>query len=272
MFNSKKKTITLFDMDGTLTEARKPFDRDLFPVLSKLANVSDIGIVSGSDYEYIKEQMHFIMYTSSLRYMTHIFPCNGTKHYTPPEHSDDDFTLKYEVNMRDEIGVEPFRDLMRMILKQQVAHSSKLPSLSGHFVDYRGSMINWCPIGRKASQQQREEFVRWDASYNFRGVEMLYLSTFKTLHANNIQIKLGGDTSFDIYPEGWDKTYCLRHLQNYNKIYFVGDRCGLGGNDKELYDELQPNNSFATKNPKNTIEIVEKLIYKILKEGSYQFT
>ena len=47
-------------MDGTLTEARKPFDRDLFPVLSKLANVSDIGIVSGSDYEYIKEQMHFL--------------------------------------------------------------------------------------------------------------------------------------------------------------------------------------------------------------------
>ena len=111
-------------MDGTLTEARKPFDRDLFPVLSKLANVSDIGIVSGSDYEYIKEQMHFIMYTSSLRYMTHIFPCNGTKHYTPPNIVTMTLPLHAEVNMRDKIGSKPFRDLMSMILKQQVAHSS----------------------------------------------------------------------------------------------------------------------------------------------------
>ena len=101
---------------------------------------------------------------------------------------------------------------------------------------------------------------------------MLYLSTFKTLHANDIKIKLGGDTSFDIYPEGWDKTYCLKHLENYNKIYFIGDRCGAGGNDKELYDKLQPSNSFATKDPKNTIQIVENLIHNVIKEGSYQFT
>ena len=37
-----------------------------------------------------------------FRYMTHVFPCNGTKHYTP-EHSDDNFTLEYEVNMQREI-------------------------------------------------------------------------------------------------------------------------------------------------------------------------
>ena len=263
MFNSKKKTITLFDMDGTLTEARQAFDRELFPVLSKLANVSDIGIVSGSDYDYIVEQMYFLIHKTSLRYMTQIFPCNGTKHYTPPEHSDDNFTLKSEVNMQSEIGEHAFRELMRLILKQQVTHDSNLPSLSGHFVDYRGSMINWCPIGRNATQKQREEFVRWDASYNFRSVELMRLSSFKFIQKNNLQIKLGGDTSFDIYPKGWDKTYCLRHLKNYESIYFVGDRCGVGGNDKELYDRLQPNNSFATKDPKNTAKIIEKLICKI---------
>jgi len=258
-----RKTITLFDMDGTLTEARQAFDKDLFPALSKLSSVSDIGIVSGSDYNYIVEQMHFLMHSSSLRYMTHIFPCNGTKHYTPPEHSAGDFKLTYEVNMRDEIGEDCFKELMKLILKQQVAYSSKLPSLSGHFVDYRNSMINWCPIGRNASQQQRDEFVQWDTSFNFRGVELLYLTTFGTIEDNNIEIKLGGDTSFDIYPKGWDKTHCLRHLTDYDSIYFVGDRCGPGGNDKELYEKLQPNNSFATVNPSNTAKIVEKIISKI---------
>ena len=109
-------------MDGTLTEARQAFDRDLFPILSKLANVSDIGIVSGSDYNYIVEQMHFLMRKSSLRYTTHIFPCNGTKHYTPPEHSDEDFKLIHEVNMQDEIGENCFKELMGLILKQQVSY------------------------------------------------------------------------------------------------------------------------------------------------------
>lgn len=258
-----KNIITLFDMDGTLTEPRQSFDTALFPVLSKLADVSDIGIVSGSDYGYIQEQLHFLMHKTSLRYQTHIFPCNGTKHYTPPELSSDDFTLKYEVDMWDEIGEETFRSLMNFILKRQSSYASDVPCLSGHFVDYRGSMINWCPIGRNANQKQREAFVRWDTSYNFRGIELLYLNSLELFKENNLVTKLGGDTSFDIFPEGWDKTYCLKHLEEYNDVFFVGDRCGEGGNDKELYDVLQPNKSFSTINPERTAKIINSIISKI---------
>ncbi len=258
-----KNIITLFDMDGTLTEPRKSFDKSLFPVLSRLADISDIGIVSGSDYNYILEQLHFLMHKTSLRYKTHILPCNGTKHYTPPEHSSDDFTLKYEVDMRSHIGDEPFRDLMNLILSRQHSYASDLPCLSGHFVDYRGSMINWCPIGRNASQQERDRFVRWDTSLNFRSVELLYLSTQEIFKSNNLSVKLGGDTSFDIFPKGWDKTYCLKHMKSYDNVFFIGDRCGAGGNDKEIFDLLQPNNSFSTSCPDRTGEIIKTIISKI---------
>jgi len=261
------KTITLFDMDGTLTEPRKEFDKSLLRVLSELSSISDIGIVSGSDYNYISEQLHFLMYKTSLRYKLQLFPCNGTKHYTPPEHSDDDFELKYEVNMQEQVGEETFQELIGLILKQQVSYSSKLPCLSGHFVDYRGSMINWCPIGRNASQKQREQFVQWDTSFNFRDHAMNYFNGFPFLLENNIQVKLGGDTSFDIYPAGWDKTYCLNHLSEYDNIYFVGDRCGVGGNDKELFDKLQPDKSFATTGPENTASIINFLISNVTQDG-----
>ena len=30
----------------------------------------------------------------------------------------------------------------------------------------------------------------------------------------DVDIKLGGETSFDIYPKGWDKTYCLKNFKN----------------------------------------------------------
>ena len=43
--------------------------------------------------------------------------------------------------------------------------------------------------------------------------------------------------SFDVFPIGWDKTYCLRHLQAYNfkTIHFFGDKTYEGGNDFEIF-------------------------------------
>ena len=38
-----------------------------------------------------------------------------------------------------------------------------------------------------------------------------------------LMIALGGETSFDIYPIGWDKTYAMKHFKGY-KIYFIGSR------------------------------------------------
>ena len=262
-----KSIITLFDMDGTLTEPRRSYERKLDAVLSELSTISDIGIVSGSDYKYIKEQMRHFLTNTCMRYDTHVFPCNGTKHYTPPDLSSDTFTLKYEVDMREEMGSDCYYELVSILLREQAKHMSSLPSLTGHFVDCRGSMINWCPIGRNADQQQREAFVQWDTSFNFRSIELLYLANLQRINELGLTVKLGGDTSFDIFPTGWDKTYCLRHLTDYEEIWFVGDRCGVGGNDKELYDHLGAK-AFQTKSPNNTISIIKEDIIPHISGGS----
>ena len=80
-----------------------------------------------------------------------------------------------------------------------------------------------------------------------------------------ITAALGGSTSFDIYPTGWDKTYVLKHLTLYDQIYFVGDKCKPGGNDHALYEKLKKinkHNSFETESPENTVEIIEELMRK----------
>jgi hypothetical protein len=43
---------------------------------------------------------------------------------------------------------------------------------------------------------------------------------------NKINFLLGGQISFDVFPDGWDKRYALKHLQkdNVEKIYFFGDK------------------------------------------------
>ena len=76
----------------------------------------------------------------------------------------------------------------------------------------------------------------------------------------DITVALGGSTSFDIYPLGWNKTYGLKHYPD-EEVYFIGDKCTKGGNDWHIYEALQSEKrSWSTTGPKDTIKIVNNLI------------
>lgn len=42
----------------------------------------------------------------------------------------------------------------------------------------------------------------------------------------DLTYSIGGKISFDIFPHGWDKTYCLRHVEDehFEEIHFFGDK------------------------------------------------
>ena len=162
--------------------------------------------------------------------------------------------------MREEIGELRFSTIMQFILKRQsLLHLYNIP-LTGHFIDYRGSMINWCPIGRNANDSDREEFIKFDMKEPslFRTEEITGFKKFLVRNdwQNSVEIRLGGETSFDIYPTGWDKTYSLNFFKNYD-CWFVGDQCGPSGNDSEIYQKLRPNGkSFEVLNTKETLRLI----------------
>ena len=129
-------------------------------------------------------------------------------------------------------------------------------------------MINWCPIGRSATPSEREAFVDWDTSFTptYREDERGWLLQDLKSKKLNLEVKCGGDTSFDIYPAGWDKTYSLEHFPDYD-IWFVGDKCEIGGNDKELFDYLYlKGKSFKTTGPDLTLQIIQEKIIPNLKK------
>ena len=266
------KKIVLFDMDGTLTPPRKELDRDLIPALRELAKVSDIGIVTGSDHNYVLQQMGLLMENSEIRYKLHILPCNGTKYYPPPQAATQSHQLAFEKNMREELGELGFTTIMRHILQRQAQlHLYNIP-MTGHFIDYRGSMINWCPIGRNANDEQRKFFVHYDTAYERTYREQLKEQLERKLRHNSvlkhITIKFGGSTSFDIYPNGWDKRYCLTHFNDW-ETWFVGDKCEDGGNDQELYEHLfDEGQSFKTEDTNQTRLIIDEQIIPNLLQNS----
>jgi hypothetical protein len=42
----------------------------------------------------------------------------------------------------------------------------------------------------------------------------------------NLCYSIGGQISFDVFPKGWDKTFCLTYIEphEYEEIHFFGDK------------------------------------------------
>mgnify|MGYP001301914373 FL=1 len=260
--------IVLFDMDGTLTPPRQEMDWSMVDALYNLQSSGfEIGILSGSDLQYIRQQCNVLFDLTRVDCSgIHWLPCNGTKYFKYTRLSDErvDFKKIYEHNMRENLGKKKWRRLIQLLvnLQSSMTHVHRKIPLTGTFIDYRGSTVNWCPIGRSAGRPDRD---LWELLNKDNSIRKVWLKLAKEglLNANldDVVIKYGGDTSFDIYPEGWDKTFAFRNFSDYKEIYFVGDRCTPTGNDYEAF-KLAGSNGFETKSPEQTKDIISQLIKK----------
>ena len=258
--------IVLFDVDGTLTDARSGITKKMLTALRELCRHAEIGFLTGSGLEYIKEQLWPALNDPIIRHNCHILPCNGTEYYITDGAEEIIFKEISKANMEEEIGAPALQALFEILCKLQaeVVSEFNIP-LSGNFIQNRSSMINWCPIGRSSDRESRKAFKLLDSIQHIRE------SYFKILQAEVVRqklpvsLKLGGDTSFDIYPRGWDKTYALNHFNQPDwNFWFVGDRCSAIGNDYEIFSLLKDTGrAYETSGPTETLEIID---FHILRE------
>lgn len=98
-------------------------------------------------------------------------------------------------------------------------------------------MINVSPIGRNASTSERHEFEAYDKIHHIR--EQMVAALRKEFADLAVTYSIGGQISFDVFPTGWDKTYCLQHIEadGWKHIHFFGDKTYKGGNDYEIYTD-----------------------------------
>lgn len=266
---SAVKTIVLFDMDGTLTPPRQPMEQGMLETLDTLKPYTDVGIVSGSSMDYITEQARdfldaFMMHPEIGN--TYIMPCNGTQLYA---NTSAGYKMVTSNDMKSKLGVKTFNSLIRVISQLQLwaMESSPTLPLTGTFIQYRDSMINWSPSGRDASPYVRNMFVELDNNGEFRKQlrRMLY-AAMDMYGVYGVDVTLGGSTSLDIYPEGWDKTYALSHLEEYDQVIFIGDKCMPGGNDHTIFEKLRPQgNAYSVGGPHETIELINNVLVPLLK-------
>lgn len=48
----------------------------------------------------------------------------------------------------------------------------------------------------------------------------------KEFGSSGLKFAIGGQISIDVFPDGWDKTFCLQFIQKagYKTIHFFGDK------------------------------------------------
>ena len=251
----------------------------MLSLLVRLRQKVAIGFVSGSDLVKQQEQLGSanVNVTSMFDFC---FAENGLTAYRLGEQLPSNSFIKW-------IGEAQYKELVRFIL--HYVADLEIPVKRGTFIEFRNGMINVSPIGRNASTAERNAYEKYDIEHGVRKafVEKLrerfghlgltyvplpppppFLSLTQTNRAPKTKrFSIGGQISFDVFPTGWDKTYCLTHLENdarlpggveYTTIHFFGDKTFEGGNDYEIFTDSRTIGHTVT-GPQDTIAELKAL-------------
>ncbi|KAI0482418.1 eukaryotic phosphomannomutase [Xylariaceae sp. FL0804] len=250
-----KNTIVLFDVDGTLSPARLSASPEMLAALAALRQKVAIGFVGGSDLSKQQEQLG-----AADRPVTSMFDfCfseNGLTAFKLGQALPGTSFIQW-------LGEARYKELVNFCL--HYVADLDLPVKRGTFVEFRNGMVNVSPVGRNASTQERADFEKYDKQHKVRETFIAKLKErFPDL---GLTYSIGGMISFDVFPHGWDKRYCLKHLEDeakkpggisYATVHFFGDKAFPGGNDWEIYDDPRTE-GHAVKDPADTLRQINEL-------------
>lgn len=258
---ANKNVLVLFDVDGTITPARQNIEDEVDQFLQTLRTKVVVGLVGGSDITKIAGQtLPSDMRTSNkdpievctTRY-DYVFAENGLVAYK-------DGRLLAKQSLLNHLGEEKLQKFINFCLNYM--STLTLPAKRGNFIEFRNGLINVCPVGRSCSQLEREQFNAYDKEHKIREkfIEQLEKNFGpESQEPLGLVFSIGGQISFDVFPKGWDKTFCLSMLDSpFDRIYFFGDKTDPGGNDYEIYSDPRTI-GYSVKDPSETLAYLKNL-------------
>ena len=118
-------TYHIFDIDGTITEPRKPMDVDFASMFSIFCDFNNVVLVSGSDSSMIEEQI-----PQEILGKVKLYTCSGV------------VGLCHDVDYK--INDDKLIESLEMILED-----SEFSPKTGNHINVRPGMINFSIVGRR---------------------------------------------------------------------------------------------------------------------------
>jgi len=230
----------LFDVDGTLTIPRGEVTESMMTFMKNLSKKVTVGIVGGSDLPKQQEQLG----NDIVQIFPYNFSQNGLVAYKNGE-------LLEEATISKFLGEDNMKRIVNWVLRYVA--DLDLPIKRGTFIEFRSGMLNVSPIGRNCSRPERNDYEEYDLKHGIR--KNMVEAMKKEFSDLGLTFSIGGQISFDVFPVGWDKTYCLRFLdeKEFDAVHFFGDKTFEGGNDYEIF-ACERTIGHTVTSPEDTME------------------
>ena len=149
--------LILFDVDGTLAESTLSISKQMVNILTVFESdpCYELGIVGGGEYSKIISQIG----QENAHLFKYIFSENGLVSYKGTD-------LLHKMNIKSAIDEKLLQKIINFVL--HYIADLELPYKRGSFIRFRTGMLYVTPIGSDCSQDERNNFVEYDAIHNVR--------------------------------------------------------------------------------------------------------
>jgi len=204
--------ILAFDVDGTITDARRPIDPIMLNLMLDICTRETVWLITGSDERKCREQVGRL-----FNAVDRVYCCAGAELWFG----------------HTRVKADQWNPPVQLILDLHSAlQHSGYEEQTGNHVEIRTGMVNLSIPGRNATQAQRESFTAWDEKIGVRRrIAEEINRKYPRAHAT-----LGGKTGIDVTERGRGKHVVLADADD--DVWFWGDECRAGGNDYTLAQEL----------------------------------
>lgn len=230
MINIKDKKTIAFDLDGTLAESKQPLDKEMAILLKELLKHKKVIIISGGSFgQFEKQFLPYLDITETEKDLYSnliLLPTSGSLCYQfDVQKKDWQITNKEE--MPKEIKEKIFSTIKDFI--ENNSYGIKPYKEGDQVLEDRGTQITLSALGQNAPI---EEKIKWDKDQEKRQAIKKILES----KLPEVSFSIGGATSIDILPKGFDKAEGLKKFLEKEKmkkedLFFVGDAIFPGGND-----------------------------------------
>lgn len=242
------KKLIIFDLDGTLAESKLPLDTEMAVLLSALAGIVNVAVISGGDWPQFETQLLSGLSPYTQLKNLSLVPTCGTKFYA----HDSGWKQLYSEDFTDGEKAEIVRGLERAI----ELSAFQIERTWGEQIEDRGSQITFSALGQQAPVEEKK---KWDPGFTKRKKMKALLEEF----VPDVSVRLGGTTSIDITKPGIDKAYGIAKLSDIldisiGEMLFIGDALFPGGNDypaKEAGVE-----SIQVRDPDESKRVIEAIL------------
>ena len=209
----------VFDVDGTLTPSRQKILPEMETAFNKFIDNYSVYLVTGSDYEKTLEQLG----KNVIEKVEKVYNCSGSDVWAAGK------------NIKKSEWVLPFE--VRMWLEDRLT-DSLYPVKTGLHIEQRTGLCNFSIVGRRASQDQRQDYVKYDKETKDRdSIVKDFNDALPTLAAAKSQI--------------------VEDFNENDVIHFFGDRMDKDGNDHTL--SLKASKSYPVKSWEDTYNLIVSL-------------